>query len=93
MTTWEGHKIQAPYENKNFCNNLVAIHLSKVTLTLSKPAYVGICIMDLNKVLLYGFHDNYIKSQYGNNSRLLFTYIYIYIYIYNRNVVATIIHD
>ena len=38
--------------------------------------------MDLNKVLLYGFHDNYIKSQYGNNSRLLFTYIYIYIYIY-----------
>ena len=31
-----------------FDNDLVAIRKSKVTLTLSKPAYVGMCILDLS---------------------------------------------
>ena len=30
------------------------------------------CISDLNKVLVYKFHYEYIKNKYGNNSRLLF---------------------
>ena len=58
---------------KIFDNNLVAIRISKVTLTLNKQAYVGMCILDLSKVLLHGFHYDYIKNRYGNNSRLLFT--------------------
>ena len=29
--------------------------------------------MDLNKVLVYESHYNYIKNKYGNNSILLFT--------------------
>ena len=49
------------------------IRESKVTLTLNQPADVGIFILDLNKVLMYEFHYNYIKNKYGNNSRLLFT--------------------
>ena len=31
------------------------------------------CKLDLSKVLLYEFHYDYIKNQYGNNSRLLST--------------------
>ena len=31
------------------------------------------CILELSKVLMYEFHYEYIKSKYGNNSRLLFT--------------------
>ena len=54
-------------------NDLVAIYKSKVTLTLNKAAYVGMCILDLNKVLRHQFHYDYIRSKYGNNSRLLFT--------------------
>ena len=30
-------------------------------------------ILDLSKVLMYKFHYSYIKSKYGNNSRLLFS--------------------
>ena len=44
-----------------------------VTLTLKKPAYVGICILDLSKVLMYEFHYDYIKNKYDSNSRHLFT--------------------
>ena len=29
-----------------FDNNLVAIHKIKITLTLNKPAYVGMCILE-----------------------------------------------
>ena len=37
---------------KIFDSGLLAIHKSQVTLTLNKPAYVGMCILDLSKVLM-----------------------------------------
>ena len=55
--------------HKIFGNVLVAIRKNKVTLSLNKPTYIGICILELSKV----FHYGYIKNKYGNNSRLLFT--------------------
>ena len=61
------------YVKKIFDNDLAAIRKSKFTVTLNKPAYVGICILDLSKVLIYEFHCDYIRNKYGNNSRLLFT--------------------
>ena len=36
--------------HKIFDNDLVAIHKNCVTLTLNKPAYIGICILELSKV-------------------------------------------
>ena len=56
--------------HKIFDNNLVATHKNKVTLMLNKPAYIGMCILQLNKVLMYEFHHDYIKNKYGNNSKL-----------------------
>ena len=53
-------------------NDLVAICKSKVTLMLKKPACVQMCILDLSKVLMCGFHYDYIKNKYGKNARLLF---------------------
>ena len=59
--------------SKIFNENLVAVHKIKETPTLDKPAYVGLCILDLSKVLMYDFHYNYIKNKYDNKARLLFT--------------------
>ena len=60
------------YMSQNiFYNDLAAIPKGKVTLQLNKSAYVGRCILDLSKNLIYDFHYDYIKSEYGNNSRLL----------------------
>ena len=59
--------------NKIFGNYLVTIRKNKVTLTINKRAYIGMCILELSKVLMYEFHYDYIKNKYGNNSRLLFT--------------------
>ena len=38
-------------QHKLFDNDLVAIREIKVRLTLDKTAYVGICILELSKVL------------------------------------------
>ena len=51
----------------------LAIQKNKITLRLNKPAYIGMCILDLSKLLMYKFHYDYIKNKYGNNSRPLFT--------------------
>ena len=59
--------------HKIFDNDLVAIHKNKVTLMLNKPTYIGMCILELSKVLMYEFHYDYIKNKYGNNSKLLLT--------------------
>ena len=59
--------------HKIFDNDLVAIRKNKVTLILNKPAYIGMCILELSKVLMYEFHYEYTKNKYVNNSRLLFT--------------------
>ena len=59
--------------SKIFNENLVAVHKIKETLTLNRPAYVGMCILDLSKTLMYNFHYNYIKKKYGDKAKLLFT--------------------
>ena len=59
--------------SKIFNENLVAVHKIKETLTLNRPAYVGMCILDLSKTLMYNFHYNYIKCKYGDKAKLLFT--------------------
>ena len=59
--------------HKIFDNDLVAIPKNKDRLTFNKPACIGIYILELSKVLMHEFHYNYIKNEYGKNSRLLFT--------------------
>ena len=59
--------------SKIFNENLVAVHKIKESLTLNRPAYVGMCILDLSKTLMYDFHYNYIKEKYGDKAKLFFT--------------------
>ena len=59
--------------SKIFNENLVAVHKIKETLTLNRPAYVGMCILDLSKTLMYDFHYKYIKDKYQEKAKLLFT--------------------
>ena len=53
--------------------NLIVVKRLKEMLTLNKPCYVGMSILDLSKTLMYDFHYNTIKKEYGDKAKLLFT--------------------
>ena len=58
---------------KIFSENLVSVHMKKTSLTMNKPVYLGMCILDLSKTIMYDFHYQYIKLKYGDKAKLLFS--------------------
>ena len=54
----QGEKLSAK-PNFNHCNifseNLLSIHMKKTNLKFNKPVYLGMCILDLSKTLMYEF--------------------------------------
>ena len=59
--------------HKIFSENLISVHMKKTNLKMNKPVYLGACILDLSKTIMYDFHYNYIKAKYGDKAKLLFT--------------------
>ena len=70
--------------SKIFNDKLVAVHKIRETLTLNRLAYVGMCILDLSKTLMYDFHYNYIDKRYNDKSQTII-HRYRFIDIQNRN--------
>ena len=56
-----------------FSEDLAAIHMKKTSLTMNKPIYLGMSILDLSKTVMYDFHYKYIKPKYEDKAKLLFT--------------------
>ena len=56
---------------KVFENNLAAIHEKKISLTLSKPIYVGFTVLEISKWEVCNFHYNVMIRKF--NTSLLFT--------------------
>jgi hypothetical protein len=57
-----------------FNENLVGVHLLKKEVLLNKPIYIGQCILDDSKFLMYDFHYNFMLKKFKReNIDLLFT--------------------
>ena len=58
---------------KIFSSDLVAVHMTKTVIKLTKPTYVGLSILDLSKSFMFAFHYENIVKKYGERSKLLMT--------------------
>jgi hypothetical protein len=54
-------------------DSLCGVTRKKSIVKLDKCIAVGFCVLDMSKLLMYDFHYNTIKKQYGDRSKLLFT--------------------
>ena len=58
---------------KFFNENLAGVQFQKQKIILDRPNYIGFCVLDLSKIVMYGFHYNYMLAKYNSNCKLLFT--------------------
>ena len=57
-----------------FENDLVGVHIQKQKVKLNKPIYLGQCILDDSKYVMYDFHYNFMLQKVKReNIDLLFT--------------------
>ena len=57
-----------------YSENLVGVDKHRPTVTLNKPTFVGMCILDLAKLHMYKHHYEYVLPKYGHEKvKLLMT--------------------
>ncbi|XP_063388138.1 uncharacterized protein LOC134674022 [Cydia fagiglandana] len=77
-----------------FSENLVAVQLNKTRIFYNKPIYLGFCVLDVSKTLMYDFHYSYMKTKYPDNLKLLYTDTDSLVYqIFTENYYADIKSD
>ena len=54
-----------------FGERLMSVHMGNTNVKITKPIYIGACVLDTSKIPMYDFHYNYIKKNYGNKGKLL----------------------
>ena len=60
------------HTTKLFIEYLLAIEMKKIQILMNKPAYLGLSILELGKILMYGFWYDYVKPRYGDKSKLCY---------------------
>ena len=62
---------------------------------MNKPVYLGLSILELSKILMYGFWYDYVKSKYGRKAKLyyMFTLYGFIVYIKTDDIYKHIVED
>jgi len=53
--------------------NLSVVTQHNKEVNFCKPIYVGFAVLELSKVVMYGFHYDVMKRHYGDKIELLYT--------------------
>ena len=77
-----------------FTPNMCAIEMSKGSVTLDKPIYLGFAVLELSKWLMYDFHYEYMKPKFSDKIRLNYMDTDSFIYsIFTEDFYADIYDD
>ena len=61
------------HTTKNFSEKVLAIEMKKTKVIMNKPVYLVMSILDISRILMYGFWYDYIKPKYENRAKLCYT--------------------
>ena len=61
------------YTTKFFIAKLLAIEMKKTEIFMNKPVYLGLSILELSKILMYGFWYDYVKLKFDEKEKLCYT--------------------
>ena len=59
--------------------DLSIIEMKKTKVKMNKPIYLGLSILEINKILMYEFWYDYMKPKYNDNVRLCYMDTYSFI--------------
>ena len=76
-----------------FNENLFAIELEKLEVFMDKPIYVGLSVLDISKVTLHEFHNDFAKTQFDSNCKLLYTHTDSTIYEINHDDIYQVMNE
>ena len=60
------------HTTKWFSENLLAIEMKKTLVKMNIPIYLGLAILSLSKILMYGYWYNEMKPKYEDRIRLCY---------------------
>ena len=60
------------HTTKFFKENLLAIVIRKIEILISKLVYLGLSILELSKMLMFGFWYDYVKPKHGQKAKLCY---------------------
>ena len=60
--------------------DLMGCEMGKIKVVMNKPVYLGQAILDLNKIIMYEFHYDYMIPKYGNRIKLCYMDTDSYVY-------------
>jgi len=66
----------------SYNENLSVITQHGKEVDFCKPIYIGFSVLELSKVVMYGFHYDVMKQHYNEKIELLYTDTGVYTYIY-----------
>ena len=55
-----------------FSDNLLAIDLRRIKVKMNKPLYLGFCILELSKTVMYEFHYDYMMPKYKGRAKMMY---------------------
>ena len=67
------------HTTKFITEDLLAIEMEKKQIVVNKYVYLGLLILELSKILMYGFWYDYVKPKYGEKAKLSYMFHCIHI--------------
>ena len=61
------------FHNANiFTERVLAMEVKKTETLMNKPVYLGLSIIELNKIIMYEFWYDYVKPKYSEKAKLCY---------------------